>query len=133
MLLLIVEFTNEFVWFTQEEEEENKSKSRSPTPMIDDLDDLHDIEIDDIDENLWVNIRMAKHSHTAKHKVICLYVLLFSSQSDEESYSETKIRLEDDEGYADDGQGKQTFDTCVFNVSWFSHFAESKSNCKIYK
>lgn len=36
----------------QEEEEENKSKSRSPTPMIDDLDDLRDIEIDDIDENL---------------------------------------------------------------------------------
>lgn len=51
---------------SQEEEEENKSKSRSPTPMIDDLDDLHDIEIDDIDENLWVNIRMAKNWHAAK-------------------------------------------------------------------
>lgn len=32
--------------------------------------------------------------------------LPFFSRSDEESFSETKIRLEDDEGYADDGQGK---------------------------
>ncbi|XP_055313578.1 muscle calcium channel subunit alpha-1 isoform X5 [Sitodiplosis mosellana] len=61
----------------KEGEDENKSKSHSPTPMLDDLDDLHDIEIDDIDENF---------------------------RSDEESFSETKIRLEDDEGYEDDGQ-----------------------------
>ncbi|XP_031641038.1 voltage-dependent calcium channel type D subunit alpha-1-like isoform X3 [Contarinia nasturtii] len=61
----------------KEGQDENKSKSRSPTPMIDDLDDLHDIEIEDIDENF---------------------------RSDEESFSETKIRLEDDEGYEDDGQ-----------------------------
>lgn len=41
---------------------------------------------------------------------------LFHSQSDEESYSETKIRLEDDEGYADDGQGKQNLLMHMFNA-----------------
>lgn len=98
---------------SQEEEEENKSKSRSPTPMLDDLDELHDIEIDDIDENLWVNIQTVKngllHLSIAKCGLNWLgLLLLISSRSDEESYSETKIRLEDDEGYADDGQGNVT-------------------------
>lgn len=43
-------------------------------------------------------------------------LLLISSRSDEESYSETKIRLEDDEGYADDGQGNEINSVHISNA-----------------
>lgn len=78
--------------------------------MLDDLDDLHDIEIDDIDENLYVCNLFALHIQI-DNIALCIFPI---SRSDEESFSETKIRLEDDEGYADDGQG-----TIYFLVMFF--------------
>lgn len=79
--------------------------------MLDDLDDLHDIEIDDIDENLYA-ILLARFSYSIFWTVANANIYHFASnfsRSDEESFSETKIRLEDDEGYADDGQGTAFF------------------------
>lgn len=39
--------------------------------------------------------------------MLLIFAVTFSPRSDEESFSETKIRLEnEDEGYEDDGQGK---------------------------
>lgn len=51
------------------------------------------------------------------------YSFRIISRSDEESFSETKIRLEDDEGYEDDGQGKicvgQFVMCCVLQIFFF--------------
>lgn len=91
--------------------------------MMDDVDDLRDIETDDIDENLLVRTKYFEMHANFIHFSISFSFFVFSffslsnsdcivSRSDEESFSETKIRLEDDEGYEDDGQGK----ICVSQV-----------------
>lgn len=54
-----------------------------------------------------------------------------SSRSDDESFSETKIRLEnEDEGYEDDGQGKIYVGQCIECIHF--HTLSIGSNEKIF-
>lgn len=63
-------------------------------------DEDHDIDLDDIDLNLYVYLKITKMEMGGS-----LFWIICRSDRDEESFSETKIRLDDDEGYEDDGQG----------------------------
>lgn len=63
-------------------------------------DEDHDIDLDDIDLNMYVDLKLLKMEMGGS-----LFWIICRSDRDEESFSETKIRLDDDEGYEDDGQG----------------------------
>lgn len=76
------------------EEEEPKPKSRSPTPILEDDDDdeLMGDEFCDVEEGNM-------------------------SERDDETVSDTKIHLDDDEEEYDDDNGKFSFEICIFVIT----------------
>lgn len=96
-------------------------------------DDDRDIDLDDIDLNLYDTIYFGRKS------VANYPSFVYRSDRDEESFSETKIRLDDDEGYEDDGQGIHfTFSQTTFfhrnfsrDSNLFSRFFYVLSLCQM--
>lgn len=65
---------------------------------------MHDMEVDD-EENMYARMSLLLYV-LVKTRNNQIQFLCFRSENDEETLSETKIRLDDDdEGYDDDGQG----------------------------